>query len=84
MKLFRLHLRDLFSLIVAVAIGLGWWLDRTRFHKRIATAESEVAHKLEMRIAIHHLTQKIQQELGKTRVGKTRTYRSSIRAPEAE
>lgn len=42
MKRPRLHLRDLFWLVLVVALGLGWWLE----HQRQITQLAELRLKL--------------------------------------
>jgi hypothetical protein len=39
MKLPKLNLRDLFWLVGVVAMGLGWWLDRTPLASALAAAQ---------------------------------------------
>jgi uncharacterized coiled-coil protein SlyX len=37
-KLPKLHLRDLFWLVLVAALGCGWWLDRSRMAAKEAAA----------------------------------------------
>jgi hypothetical protein len=41
MKLPKFNLRDLIWLVVVVAMGVGWWIDRTRQQQRIDALEAD-------------------------------------------
>jgi hypothetical protein len=63
----RFTLRDLFWLIVVVAIGLAWWLDRIPRHERVAKLEDKVAVRLERSILCAELTAELKIVLEKRR-----------------
>jgi hypothetical protein len=46
MKLPNITLRDLFWLVLAVAVGLAWSLDRTARRSQLIDAEQDVAKRL--------------------------------------
>ena len=43
-SLIRFSLRDMFALVVVVAVALGWWVDRHRLTKRIELREKQIWH----------------------------------------
>jgi len=45
----KLNLRDLFWLVLVVALALGWWLDRSRLAVTLFTAD-ERANRMEFLI----------------------------------
>jgi hypothetical protein len=42
MTLPKLNLRDLFWLVVVVAMGMGWWTERSNLKANLATASTDI------------------------------------------
>jgi hypothetical protein len=47
MALPKLNLRDLFWLVVVVAMGMGWWTERSNLMASLATASTDVVEVVE-------------------------------------
>ena len=74
MTLPKLNLRDLLWLVVVVALSIGWWADRVKLQKQIATRERSEAllvDRLRAHLSVAELTDTIQRLGGGTSQGST-------------
>lgn len=74
MALPKLNLRDLFWLVVVVALSIGWWADRVKLLRQIATRERSEAFlvdRLRAHLSIAELTDTIERLGGGTRQDST-------------
>lgn len=61
MKLPRFHLRDVFWLVLVVAMGLGWWLSDRNSKTLLDVERKKVEHLAELRVAdeLRHVRERV-------------------------